>query len=86
MTQNPYRQQDITNFDKLHNSKKTAVILGAYGSIHDHDIEDKIIQLRTVLDKTNGNMNESYEENNGEYYYVISSNIKTKKLVKTLSR
>ena len=86
MTQNPYRQQDIANFDKLHNSKEAAIILGAYGSIHDHDIEDKIIQLRTVLDKTNGNMNESYEENNGEYYYVISSNIKTKKLIKTLSR
>ena len=86
MTQNPYRQHDIANFAKLHNSNEASIILGVYGSVHDHDIEDKIIQLRTILDKANINMNESYEENNGEYYYVISSNIKTKRLNKTLSR
>lgn len=86
MTQNPYRQEDIANFDILHNSGESGIILGAYGSVYDHDIEDKIIQLRMVLEKMNGDIKESYEENNGEYYYVISSDIKTKKFTKTLSR
>lgn len=86
MTQNPYRQQDIANFDIIHNSGVAGIILGAYGSVHDHDVEDKIVQLRMVLDKINGDIRESYEENNGEYYYVISSNMKTKKLNRILSK
>lgn len=77
MTQNPYNQSNITNWENLHNSKEAAIILGVYGSTYDKDIEEKIKQLQDLKEKLLDDIIESYEEYNDEYYYVISSNIKS---------
>jgi len=83
MTQNPYNQSDIANWYRLHNSKEAGIILGAYGSIYDKDIEEKIEGLEQIKDNLEDDIQEAYEELNGEYYYVLSSNIKVKRKTKT---
>ena len=86
MTQNPYAQTDFANWHRLHNSKEAGIILGVYGSLDDKDIETKINWLKRFKDKLTGNIKEGYEEHNGEYYYVVGSEIKVKKLSKNLSK
>ena len=38
MTQNPYMEANIKNWEQLHNSGESDIIVGVYGSIYDKDI------------------------------------------------
>ena len=77
ITHNPYSKGNIRNWETLHNSEKYNITVGIYGSIYDHDIEDKIKVLNQLKDKLNDNC--FYERNTERgdiYMQVVSSNRK----------
>lgn len=77
ITHNPYSKGNIRNWETLHNSEKYNITVGIYGSVYDHDIEDKIKVLNQLRDKLNDNC--FYEKNveRGDIYmHVVSSNRK----------
>lgn len=77
ITHNPYSKGNIRNWETLHNSEKYNITVGIYGSVYDHDIEDKIKVLNQLRDKLNDNC--FYEKNveRGDIYMqVVSSNRK----------
>ncbi len=80
MTQNPYSETMIENWNELPNNKNVDVIVGIYGSIADKDIKikkEKLIKFREKLDKY------VYEEAiyNNAYCCVVASEQKTLKKV-----
>lgn len=80
ITHNPYSKGNIRNWETLHNSEKYNITVGIYGSVYDHDIEDKIKVLNQLRDKLNDNC--FYEKNveRGDIYmHVVSSNRKVLK-------
>ena len=80
ITHNPYSKGNIRNWETLHNSEKYNITVGMYGSVYDHDIEDKIKVLNQLRDKLNDNC--FYEKNveRGDIYmHVVSSNHKVLK-------
>lgn len=77
ITHNPYSKGNIRNWETLHNSEKYNITVGIYGSVYNHDIEDKIKVLNQLRDKLNDNC--FYEKNveRGDIYmHVVSSNRK----------
>ena len=54
MTQNPYTTIEIRNWEDLHNSGESDIIVGVYGSIYDKDIESKLKQIQELEEKLNG--------------------------------
>lgn len=86
MTQNPYSMENIAAWHELHNSHEFDITIGLYGSIYDKDIEEKINSLKSLKGKLERDFIESYEEDNGKYYYVLASERKVKKLAKVLTR
>lgn len=74
MTQNPYNQTLITNWEDLHNSGVSDIILGVFGSIHDKDNQTKIKQLQSLKDKlTSTDYIEEYSVSGDNYFYAIGS-------------
>lgn len=71
MTQNPYNQGNIKNWELLHNNGEN-ITVGVFGSIYDKDADAKIKQLKDLRDKCKY-IKEEYAAYNGSYYYAIAS-------------
>lgn len=86
ITQNPYEQSCISNWEQLHNRGEN-ITVGIFGSIYDKDIESKIRQIEMLRDGIDDEFyKEEYATEDDKYYYAISSARKVKKLYKTLAR
>lgn len=86
ITQNPYEQSCISNWEQLHNRGEN-ITVGIFGSIYDKDIESKIKQIEMLRDGIDDEFyKEEYATEDDKYYYAISSARKVKKLYKTLTR
>jgi len=83
LTQNPYSDYEIANWEQLHNSGESNITVGIYGETTDKDIDSKIKQLRRLKDKLYEGYAEDYATDRGIYYYAISSNRKVKTLART---
>lgn len=84
ITQNPYSQDNIKNWEYLHN-KGENITVGVFGRIYDKDIDQKIKQIMLLKSKlTDDFYKEDHIEIDDMYCYAISSTRKVK--VKTLSR
>lgn len=82
LTQNPYEQSCIRNWEQLHNAGDN-ITVGIFGSIYDKDIEQKIKQIETLKSGLiDDSFKEEYATENDMYCYAISSTRK----VKTLTR
>ncbi len=86
MTQNPYTQAQIANWEQLHNGRENNIVVGIYGSVYDKDTESKIRQIEDLRDKLDGSYKEEYTVFGDTYCYAIASERKVKRLVKTLTR
>ena len=73
MTQNPYSDMNIRNWEQLHNSSKNDIIVGVYGSIYDKDMDSKLRQISTLKSKLNGNYVEENVTINDAYCYALAS-------------
>ncbi len=51
MTQNPYNNKDICDWENIHNSKTLDIIFGMFGFINDKDRKDKLSKLFDLKDK-----------------------------------
>ena len=74
MMQNPLSYGAVSNWDILHNSRRSGIIVGAYGSIYDKDIEQKIKILEKLkLKLNNSNLIEGYTTFRDNYFYVVGT-------------
>ena len=73
MTQNPYTQSEIKDFDDLHNSDNANIIVGVYGDVHDSDIKQKIRMLKMLKYKLDSNIIEDYGTYEDTYFYALGS-------------
>lgn len=86
ITQNPYEQSCISNWEQLHNRGEN-ITVGIFGSIYDKDTEPKIRQIEMLRDGLDDDsFKEEYTTADDRYYYAISSTRKVKVLCKTLTR
>lgn len=83
MTQNPYTTIEIRNWEDLHNSGESDIIVGVYGSIYDKDIESKLKQIQELEEKLNGSYIREDAVIGDTYSYAIASKRKVKTPVKT---
>lgn len=82
LTQNPYEQSCIRNWEQLHNAGDN-ITVGIFGSIYDKDIEQKIRQIESLKSGIiDDSFKEEYATEHDMYCYAISSTRK----VKTLTR
>ncbi len=81
MTQNPFSMQNIDGWDDLHNSKRSNIIVGVYGSIHDKDYEKKIHQIDLFLKQLDEDYVEEYASLGENYFYAVGSRGLVKQLV-----
>lgn len=82
LTQNPYEQSCIRNWEQLHNAGDN-ITVGVFGSIYDKDIEQKIKQIEALKSGLiDDSFKEEYAIEHDMYCYAISSTRK----VKTLTR
>lgn len=83
ITQNPYSNEEIKNWEQLHNVGNN-ITLGFFGDIHDFDKITKIKLLKELKSKlSNSEFVENYETSDDLYFYVLSSDRKIKSLTKT---
>ena len=72
MTQNPYTDRKIENWEQLGNSKNSNIIVGVFGSIHDKDKDEKVYKLLELGSKIE-NTKEKYLVLDDVYCCVIAS-------------
>ena len=78
MTQNPYHNQELDIFEKMHNSEKYDIIVGIYGTNYDKDKETKLKLLKEFKERLYENYKEEYMRYNDKYFYAIATKHKTK--------
>lgn len=81
MTQNPYGENDIFNWNQLHNSKTCNITIGVYGKNSDKDKKSKIKLLENFSKELYSNFNIDGYEYKNNYYYAITSNEKVLKKI-----
>lgn len=87
MTQNPYTKQNIINWERLHNSGNSRIIVGMYGNTFDKDRVEKLNQLRRFRNRLiEGTYREEQAIYGDTYCYVIASDEKVKRLIKVKTR
>lgn len=83
LTQNPYEQGCIRNWEQLHNAGNN-ITVGIFGSIYDKDIEQKIRQLEALKSGLiDDSFKEEYITEKDMYCYAISSTRKVKNLTRS---
>ena len=85
MTQNPFSFSHIRDWENLHNSGRSNIILGVYGSILDKDANSKLRQMDVFKSNllTDDYVSE-YASLGDTYLYAVGSNRNIKRLNKTL--
>jgi len=82
ITQNPYEQSCIIDWEQLHNRGEN-ITVGIFGSIYDKDIERKIQQIEALRDGLSDDyFKEDYVTEGDSYYYAVSSARKVKVLTR----
>ena len=81
ITQNPYTQKELVNWENLHNSGR-CITVGVYGKVYDKDIESKIKLMEELKSKLFSGYVSEYNTERDNYMYVVSSNAIKKELVK----
>lgn len=76
MTHNPYNEESIKNWDKLHNNGKN-IVLGIFGRPNDKDIYKKIMMLEKFKELLDNNYIEEETSVYDTYCKIIASNRKT---------
>ena len=84
LTHNPYDLADIQNWNKLHNQGEYNILIGMFGRKEDEDVNSKLNILSTLKDTMTDDCSLDYATDNGNYFAVLKSNRKVKKLVKVL--
>lgn len=83
MTENPYTQHSILDWDSLHNSENYDIAIGIYGSINDKDIKEKLRLLKDIKEKLLfGDYKYDLYYDNDIYYGAIVSDRKQNTLRK----
>ena len=78
MTQNFYSENELKNWEYLHNYNKN-IIVGVYGNIFDCDKNEKIKCLESLKDRLKFGYNEEFVTIDDSYCYVLASKkIKTR--------
>ena len=85
MTQNPYSDLEIKNWEKLFNEESIKVTLGIYGNIYDKDKYTKIRQLEEFRKRLTVDYKVDNYTFNDEYGYAITSSPSIRKRIKTKS-
>ena len=85
MTQNPYSDLEIKNWEKLFNEEILRVTLGIYGNINDKDRYTKIKQLKEFKKRLTVDYKEVRYTFDNSYGYAITSSPSIKKRTKTKS-
>ena len=75
---NPYSFNSIYGIETIHNNGSSNIIVGVYGSTHDHDVQKKLDCLSNIKDKLVGNYVSEYDTYDEAYYYIIASKNKVK--------
>lgn len=86
LTHNPYNLADIQYWNKLPNQGEYNILIGMFGQKEDEDVNSKLNILSTLKDTMTDDCSLDYATDNGNYFAVLKSNRKVKKLVKVLTR
>ena len=76
LTHNPYNEQSINDWYKIHNSQNHDICIGVYGKIYDKNKNEKIKMLEILLSNFNDEYEENYDELDDNYFYNIKSSRK----------
>ena len=83
LTHNPYSEEEISNWYKIHNNGLQDISVGVYGKIYDQDKKEKIDMLKKLIQKLNDDIKEEYSTNKDNYFYNVSSKRKVLKKILT---
>lgn len=83
ITQNPYDQSCLGNWENLHNGGESNITVGVYGSTYDKDYQAKIADLNAFKEKLSGDYREEQFSMGDSFFYVVSSDRLVKKLILT---
>lgn len=72
ITQNPYNEYCIKNWERAHNNGIN-ITVGVYGSIYDKDYQSKIDSLKLLKEKLEKEYKEGYATIGDSYFYAIAS-------------
>lgn len=76
MTQNPYTEKHLKNWEEIHNSGKN-ITVGVFGHIYDYDKDEKILWLNKLIEQMQSNSNHFFKieniTNQDCYIYIVSS-------------
>ena len=86
LTHNPYNLADVQDWNKLHNQGEYNILIGMFGQKEDEDMDNKLNTLSHLKDTMTDDCSLDYATDNGNYFAVLKSNYKVKKLVKVLTR
>lgn len=81
MTHNPYDEDSIKNWDKMHNNGNN-VTIGFFGNIHDMDRNLKVKKMETLRNNMCDDYTFDYCTYDDNYYCAIASNRNIKKLIR----
>lgn len=76
MTQNPYSEASIHDFNLLHDMNECDITVGVYGENTDKDKEQKLKMLKNFSEKLVRESRMDGYEFNGNYFYAVTSSPK----------
>ena len=83
ITQNPYEEVNINNWEYIFNDSDIYATIGVFGYIYDKDREYKITMLKKFKERLKDNYKEEHYRIEDEYGYVITKAKKYQKSVKS---
>lgn len=83
LTHNPYFIENLTNWNKIHNSGKYDISIGMYGSVYDEDFDEKIKYIESISKQMNDDYRIDFDTDKDNYFCTLNSNRKQKKLILT---
>lgn len=83
ITQNPYEQSCLENWENLHNSGNSNITVGVYGCTYDKDYQAKLAALKSFKERLYEGYREEQFTMGDSYFAVVSSDRKVKELVLT---
>ncbi|MBO5096012.1 MAG: hypothetical protein J6B98_03980 [Bacilli bacterium] len=85
ITQNPYEQSCLENWENLHNSGNSNITIGVYGCTYDKDYQAKLAALKSFKERLYEGYREEQLTMGDSYFAVVSSDRMVKELILTKS-
>ena len=83
-THNPYKETEVSNWFRIHNSGLYDISIGMYGDIHDRNFSSRLELIEKIAERMIDDYDFNYDTNRDNYFCLLNSKRKVKSKIKKI--